>query len=232
MAISDDFDLVIFDCDGVLVDSEPIFNRAHAEILGECGYRVTADSLDERFCGMADAEMLGIIEREWGRRLPADYAARFAAVADAECEKALVAFPGIHSTLDGLGAPVCVASSGTPDRIRKSLGIVGLLDRFVPHLFSAVMVAKGKPAPDLFFYAARNMGVAASRCVVVEDSIAGVRAAMAAEMPVVGFCGGGHCRPSHGEALSRHGAAVVISDMGDLLPSLGSLGRALSTRAR
>lgn len=217
------FDLVIFDCDGVLVDSEPILNRAHAAILGECGYRIARDELNERFCGMSDAEMLDVIEREWGRCLPADYAARVAALADGHCEEFLAAIPGVEAALADLPARACVASSGTPERIRKSLGIVGLLDRFEPHVFSAVMVERGKPAPDLFLHAARTMGIAPSRCVVVEDSIAGVRAAVAAQMPVIGFCGGGHCPPHHAEVLMRHGAAIAISDMADLLLSIAGL---------
>src|SRR6266568_3193740 len=110
MLLKNHFDLGIFDCDGVLVDSEPIINRAHAEILGECGFRVTPETLIERFCGVADAEMLRIIEQQWGRRLPADYDARVAALVDAYCEKALVALPGISETLSGLELRACVAS--------------------------------------------------------------------------------------------------------------------------
>ena len=129
-------DLVIFDCDGVLVDSEPIFSQVHAEILSECGYKITPEILGERFCGISDAEMLAAIEREWGKSLPADYRDRVAAVADASCEAMLTAFPGIHATLDQMPAPICVASSGTPERIRKSLGLTGLLGCFEP-MFSA-----------------------------------------------------------------------------------------------
>ncbi|MGE3784617.1 MAG: HAD hydrolase-like protein, partial [Alphaproteobacteria bacterium] len=139
-------DLVIFDCDGVLVDSEPVFNRVHAEILSECGYEITPELLGERFCGISDAEMLAAIEREWGKPLPPDYHDRAAALADACCAATLMSFPGIHEVLDRMPAPICVASSGTPERIRKSLGLTGLLDRFEPNIFSAVMVARGKPA--------------------------------------------------------------------------------------
>lgn len=220
MLVGSGFELVIFDCDGVLVDSEPIINRAHAQVLGECGYRIAPDGLVERFCGMPDAEMLEIIERELGRSLPVDYGSRVAALVDAYCEKALVTFAGLHEALDGLEVPACVASSGTPERIRKSLGLVGLLDRFEPHIFSAVMVAKGKPAPDLFLYSATKMGVNPARCVVIEDSVAGVRAAIAADMAVIGFCGGGHCTSNHGAVLRRYGASVVISDMRHLLASI------------
>ena len=192
-------DLVIFDCDGVLVDSEPIFSQVHAEILSECGYKITPEILGERFCGISDAEMLAAIEREWGKSLPADYRDRVAAVADASCEAMLTAFPGIHATLDQMPAPICVASSGTPERIRKSLGLTGLLGCFEPHVFSAAMVARGKPAPDLFLFAARAMGADPARCVVIEDSVPGVRAAVSAGMAAIGFCGGSHCPPGHDE---------------------------------
>src|SRR6185369_2909008 len=122
-------DLVIFDCDGVLVDSEPIFNRAHADILSQCGYRITPRSIGDRFCGISDAEMLAAIEREWGRPLPADYTERVAALTDASCATELATFPGIREALDHIQARICVASSSTPERVRKSLAIVGLLDR-------------------------------------------------------------------------------------------------------
>ena len=209
-------DLVIFDCDGVLVDSEPIFNRAHADILSQCGYRIPPEILVERFCGISDAEMLAAIEREWGRRLPADYRERVAAIADALCAAGLTALPGIHEMLDQMPGPVCVASSSTPDRIRKSLGLTGLLDRFEPHIFSAVVVARGKPAPDLFLFAARAMRADPARCVVIEDSVPGVRAAVSAGMAAIGFCGGGHCPAGHDGILRRNGAMTAIADFRDL----------------
>ena len=190
------FDLVVFDCDGVLIDSEPIVNRAHAETLALCGYAIGEEVLLERFCGVSDADMLAAIAR--------DYRAR------------LKAIPGIHEALAGLALPVCVASSGTPERIRLGLEVAGLLDRFDPHLFSATMVARGKPAPDLFLHAAERMGAAPQRSVVIEDSLAGVAAARAAGMTALGFCGGSHCRPGHGERLRAGGAGLVLRDMRDL----------------
>jgi HAD superfamily hydrolase (TIGR01509 family) len=216
-------DLVIFDCDGVLVDSEPIFNRAHADILSQCGYRITPQSVGERFCGISDAEMLAEIEREWGRQLPGDYGDRVAAAIDASCEAALKALPGIHEALDRIQARICVASSSTPERIRKSLGIAGLLDRFEPNIFSAVMVARGKPAPDLFLFAAREMNAAPARVIVIEDSVPGVRAAVSANMAVIGFCDGSHCPAGHGETLRRDGAATIIADFRDLPPAVEAL---------
>jgi beta-phosphoglucomutase-like phosphatase (HAD superfamily) len=152
-------ELVIFDCDGVLVDSEPIINRAHAAVLNELGFTISPETLVERFCGMPDAEMLAITEREHGRALPADYDARVAALIDNISATELIAIPGIYDVLDRLDLAFCVASSGVPWRIRHSLTTVGLLSRFEPHIFSATMVARGKPAPDLFLHAARSMGI-------------------------------------------------------------------------
>jgi HAD superfamily hydrolase (TIGR01509 family) len=216
-------DLVIFDCDGVLVDSEPIFSRVHAAVLSQCGYRITPEIVGERFCGISDAEMLAAIEREWGRRLPADYKDRVAALLDASCEASLTALPGIHEALDLIPARICVASSSTPERIRKSLAITGLLDRFGPNIFSAVMVARGKPAPDLFLFAARAMNADSARVVVVEDSVPGVRAAAAADMAVIGFCGASHCPAGHDEILRRNGATATIAYFRDLPPSIAAL---------
>ena len=216
-------DLVIFDCDGVLVDSEPIFNRAHAAILSECGYEITPERVGERFCGISDADMLAAIEREWGRLLPADYRERVAALTDASCATGLTAFPCIREALDRMPAPICVASSSTPDRIRKSLGIVGLLDRFEPNIFSAVMVARGKPAPDLFLHAARAMGADPVRVIVIEDSVPGVRAAVAAQMAAIGFCGGSHCPEGHDDTLRRNGALATLADFRGLSAIIAAL---------
>ncbi len=216
-------DLVIFDCDGVLVDSEPIFSRVHAAVLSQCGYRITPEIVGERFCGISDAEMLATVEQDWGRRLPLDYNDRVAALLDASCEAGLTALPGIHEALERLPAPICVASSSTPDRIRKSLAIVGLLDRFEPNIFSAVMVARGKPAPDLFLFAAQAMKADPARVVVVEDSVPGVRAAVSANMAVIGFCGGSHCPAGHDEILRRNGATTTIADCRDLPPIINAL---------
>jgi hypothetical protein len=132
MILPTNIELVIFDCDGVLVDSEPIINQAHAEILSLHGYPVTANTLAERFSGMSDADMLGTLERERGSRIPADYEARVSALIDAYCETALRATLGTHEALAALGISICVASSGVPHRIRTSLRIVGPLASALP----------------------------------------------------------------------------------------------------
>ena len=124
--------------------------------------------------------------------------------------------PGIEQTLARLRQKICVASSGTPERIRSSLTITGLIDRFAPHIFSASQVAHGKPAPDLFLFAAAQMGADPECCLVVEDSVPGVMGAVAAGMAVAGFCGGGHCGADHAAALRKAGALAVFHDMTQL----------------
>ena len=119
--------------------------------------------------------------------------------------------------------PYCVASSSTPDQISRKLDLTGLLPRFGDNLFSATMVARGKPAPDLFLFAAREMGAAPERCLVVEDSPAGIAAALAAGMTAIGFCGGSHCGPDHGVRLEACGAAAVIADMRGLADAAARL---------
>ena len=217
------FALVIFDCDGVLVDSEPIINRAHAEVLSECGYSITEEELLARFCGMSDAEMLGIIEHEWGRTLPPYYAERVGARIENGFGHSLVAIAGVAEALDLLRLPVCVASSSVPEQIRRKLEMTGLLARFGEALFSATMVVRGKPAPDLFLYAAQQLATAPNRCLVIEDSPLGIEAAIAAGMTAIGFCGGSHCGPAHGNRLLARGAALVITDMHELSTAMAKL---------
>ena len=221
--ISSGFKLVIFDCDGVLVDSEPIINRAHAEVLTACGYPITEKVLVERFCGMSDREMLDIIEREWGCALPVSHAERVGLMIEAGFRQSLAPIEGVAEALDSLTLPICVASSSSLEQIRQKLEITGLLERFGERLFSATMVARGKPAPDLFLYAAQHLATVPDRCLVIEDSPAGIDAALAAGMTAIGFAGGSHCGPEHGVRLQRHGAALVMDDMLELATAMAKL---------
>ena len=127
------------------------------EVLTACGYPITEEDLVERFCGMSDAEMLGIIEREWGRALPPSYAEHVETMIEDGFGQSLTAIAGVAEALDSLTVPVCVASSSVPEQIRRKLELTGLLARFGENLFSATMVARGKPAPDLFLYAAQRL---------------------------------------------------------------------------
>src|SRR5580704_9110736 len=130
---------------------------------------------------------------------------------------------GGYRSARSLTLPICVASSSSVAQIRQKLGITGLLERFGEHLFSAAMVARGKPAPDLFLYAAQRLATVPDRCLVIEDSPAGIDAALAAGMTAIGFSGGSHCGPEHGGRLQKHGAALVMDDMLELTTAMAKL---------
>jgi HAD superfamily hydrolase (TIGR01509 family) len=215
-SIASRFDLVIFDCDGVLVDSESLACVVHADVLTEYGYPISAEQVHARFLGRSAREARSEVEAELGRALPDDYTAKLRATIDAVFGASLQPIPHIAETLARLQRPICVASSGTPTRIRSSLGTTQLIHHFGEHLFSALQVARGKPAPDLFLFAAAQMGIAPERCVVIEDSIAGVTAAVAAGMTVFGYHGGSHCSPASATGLRAVGAHLVFDDMRQL----------------
>ena len=218
------FDLVIFDCDGVLVDSEVISCRAHAETLTRHGYPITADQVFDRFLGRSMRKTTLEIEAELGRSLPEDFHTQVYAEIFRLFAASLEATPHIEETLAAITTPVCVASSGPPEKISTSLNHVGLYGRFAPHIFSAVQVSNGKPAPDLFLFAAEQMRTPPARCLVIEDSVAGVTGALAAGMLVFGYHGGSHCRPDTAHALRAAGAAATFDDMRqvpDLMAQMG-----------
>jgi HAD superfamily hydrolase (TIGR01509 family) len=209
-------ELVIFDCDGVLVDSEVISCRAHAETLTRHGYPITEEQVLHRFLGVSDREARLIIEAEMGRQLPSDFEAQVKEATLKFYAGDLKAIAGVAAAIAAIDLPKCVASSGTPEKIRHGLECAGLYEQLSPHIFSATQVKRGKPAPDLFLFAAEQMGAAPKRCLVIEDSIPGVTGALAAGMIVLGFHGGSHCQPGHAEKLCDVGAAVVFDDMRQL----------------
>jgi HAD superfamily hydrolase (TIGR01509 family) len=186
-----DIQLIIFDCDGVLVDSEPITNRVFAQMLNELGIAVTPEDMYERFVGQSMAKCCELIAGMLRRPVPEGFVEQYRARTDAALASQLKAIPGIEATLDtieSIGVPYCVASNGTQEKMRTTLGITGLLARFEGRLFSVTEVANGKPAPDLFLHAASRYGVAPSSCRVIEDTATGVTAAVAAGMSVYGYC--------------------------------------------
>ena len=201
-----EFDLVILDCDGVLVDSERLAVRTEAEILASLGWPLTEAEIVERFVGRSAAHMQQEIEQQLGRRI--DWDAEFEPRYREVFERELVPVPGIVDALDKIATPICVASSGSHDKMRFTLGKTGLFDRFDGRIFSVDQVEHGKPAPDVFLFAAAQMGATPDRCAVVEDSVSGVTAALAAKMSAFAFSGG----VTSSEALSVEGA-VVFDDM-------------------
>ena len=200
------FDLVIFDCDGVLVDSERLAVRTEAMILSGLGWPLTEADIVERFVGRSAGYMHQEIERHLGRSI--DWDAEFEPRYREVFEQELVAVPGIFEALDQVTSPVCVASSGSHDKMMFTLGKTRLIDRFDGRIFSVDQVAQGKPAPDIFLFAADQMGAAPDRCAVVEDSVSGVTAGLAAGMAVFAFAGS----VTNADALSMDGA-VVFEDM-------------------
>ncbi|MET0676344.1 MAG: HAD family hydrolase, partial [Bradyrhizobium sp.] len=184
------FDLIIFDCDGVLVDSEVISCRAHADVLSRHGYPITSEQVFHRFLGRSTRQANMEVEAELGRALPDDFHLQLQDELFRTFEADLEAVPHIHTALDRIDHAVCVASSGSQQRMRVTLGRTMLYDRFAPNIFSASQVDNGKPAPDLFLFAAEQMNVPPERCIVIEDSVPGVIGGRAAGMPVIGFLGG------------------------------------------
>jgi HAD superfamily hydrolase (TIGR01509 family) len=209
-------DLIIFDCDGVLVDSEVIACRSHASTLSRHGYPITAEQVFQRFLGRSARQATLEVEAELGRSLPDNFQADLQEELYRGFAADLAAIPFVTDALDLIAQPVCVASSGSHQRMQVSLGRTGLYDRFAPNIFSAQQVRHGKPAPDLFLFAAAQMRTEPARCLVVEDSISGIAAAVAAGMPVLGFHGGSHCREGYDATLRTAGAAETFDDMRQL----------------
>lgn len=204
--------LVIFDCDGVLVDSELIDARIRSESFQAEGFPVTVEDLRSH-SGISGAGMGDMILERFGRPMPEDFMQATRAKIMRAFTDELRAIEGVAELLAALSTPICVATNSHPDRVRHSLEVTGLLRFFDPHVFSAFMVERGKPAPDLFLFAADKFGVAPADCLVTEDSVHGVTAARAAGMDVIGFCGGSHCQPGHAERLIAAGCGHVFAGM-------------------
>jgi phosphoglycolate phosphatase len=207
------FELLILDCDGVLVDSEPIANRVFADELRRIGLPMRHEEVCETFVGLTLARSVEIIEERLGRPVPAGFLDRLQARTFAAFRDGLAPVPGVREALLRIDLPCCVASSGEHEKMRLTLGLTGLLPRFEGRLYSALEVERGKPHPDLFLHAARQMGADPARAAVVEDSLPGVRAGVAAGMTVFGYAG-----HDDGTRLAAAGA-TVFHDM-RLLPEL------------
>ncbi|WP_285026448.1 HAD family hydrolase [Plantibacter sp. ME-Dv--P-122b] len=186
-------DLVIFDCDGTLVDTERISVRVNLQLLNEVGGDYTEAEVRELFVGASLETYATLVEQRLGKPLEADWIQRWSDMFRGICERELEAVDGVVDALDGIaatGVPLCVASNGMLHDVVRNLGQVGIHDRFDGRIFSATDVAVGKPAPDLFLHAAADFDTAPERCAVVEDSVVGVLAARAAGMTVYAYAGG------------------------------------------
>lgn len=207
-------ELVIFDCDGVLVDSERIAVRVNTALGAELGWPLTETEVIERFIGRSSASIGEQIAARLGEHVAARWAERFDLAHRQAVDAGLTAVDGINEALDEITLSTCVASSGTHEKMRHTLGRTGLYPRFAGRIFSATEVAHGKPAPDLFLHAAAAMGVPPAGCVVVEDSHYGVQAARAAGMRCFGYAGG--LTPAH----RLEGPGTVVFDDMRKLPTL------------
>ncbi|WP_025620222.1 HAD family hydrolase [Salinispora cortesiana] len=207
-------ELVIFDCDGVLVDSERIAVRVNIALGAELGWPLTEAEVIERFIGRSSRSIGEQIAARLGQQVATRWADRFDLAHRQAVDAGLTAVDGISEALDGITLPTCVASSGTHEKMRHTLGRTGLYPRFAGRIFSATEVAHGKPAPDLFLHAAVAMGVPPAACVVIEDSHYGVQAARAAGMRCFGYAGG--LTPAH----RLEGPGTVVFDDMRKLPTL------------
>ncbi|WP_458395140.1 HAD family hydrolase [Rhizobium brockwellii] len=216
-------ELLIFDCDGVLVDSELIATAVHIEALAKCGYMISAEEYNDRFVGMTDQQSYSVIESERGLRLPENHHETVMAEIANRYARDLRATSGVRQALQAINLRKCVASNSDTTKLCLALIVTDLHNFFWPHVFSASQVARGKPAPDLFLFAAQNMKTRADSCLVIEDSVAGTQAAVAAGMRVIGFVGGSHCLPGHGGKLAEAGAIKLFNDMATLPQILAGL---------
>jgi len=207
-----EYELVIFDCDGVLVDSESISCGTIAEIATELGFPMTTDEAITAFVGTSMDVVTTYLRPRIKEPLPSDFEQEYRNRIKQRFENELQPIPGIESVLESLTIPKCVGSNGPREKIMMNLGLTKLLSHFESHqIFSAYDIKKWKPLPDLYLYAARQMGVAPKNCVVVEDSLAGVQAAQAAGMEVIGYAG-----TTDGKLLKAAGAKVIF-DMNELI---------------
>ena len=215
--------MVIFDCNGVLVDSEPIAAKVLAQAFRQVGLLLTVDTVMRRFHGRRPADIFAAVEAATGRALPADFSVLVAAETLRQLRAELRPVAHAIHALTWIRGPKAVASSSPPDRIRACLEVTGLLRFFEPRLYSASAVRKGKPAPDLFLLAAARSQVDPGDCIVVEDSAPGIAAAAAAGMTPIGFVGGSATPGKLASELSAAGARSIVADMRALKSAIGDL---------
>ena len=211
-----DSPLIIFDCDGVLIDSEIVAARLEAEAITALGLPMSAETICARFAGTTTKEVWQTLERELGRPLPPGFFEAHLAHVREVFARELEPIPGARAAVEGLEVACCVASSTRMPALLANLSTCGLADLFDGRVFSASQVKRAKPAPDVFMFAASQMGADPADCLVIEDSVAGVTAARRAGMTVAGFVGGSHVTAGHDMRLQAAGAAEIFSRLADL----------------
>ncbi len=207
-------DLVIFDCDGVIVDSEIVVNRSNAAVKTELGYPITVEEHIRVFCGQGPDSP--VTQEAWAK-LPPEYPQIAYRRSFERLQEELEAIPHIKNVLAGLDLPFCMASNSAMEKIDFMLKMTEIFPLFEGRIFSSEMVARGKPEPDVYLHAAEKMGIDPARCLVVEDSVPGVTAGAAAGMTVLGFTGGSHhAHMEIGDMLRDLGAQEIFDDMSRL----------------
>lgn len=218
-------DLVIFDCDGVLVDSEIIAARVEADLITRAGYEISPEEVSESYAGLTFKEILLRIEEKASIPFSAALIEQAESLTDKRLANEVQAIEGVREAVLSVTAPRCICSNSSTERIDAMLTRVGLKRLFEGHIFSSLATPGGKPkpAPDVFLYAAGKMGADPEKTFVIEDSVHGIAGARAAGMRVIGFTGAGHSYPGHADALTDAGAETVIRRWAELKPVLSAL---------
>ncbi|MCA0277705.1 MAG: HAD family hydrolase [Proteobacteria bacterium] len=218
-------DLVIFDCDGVLVDSEIIAARIEAELLTQAGFEISAEEIAESYAGLTFKDIMLKIEEKAAIPFQASLISQAEEMVDRRLKTEVRAIEGVHEAVAAVTAPRCICSNSTNERIEMMLDRTRILPLFKGRIFSALETPsrKAKPAPDVFLHAAKTLGANPANTFVIEDSVHGISGAVAAGMRVIGFTGGAHSYPGHADALTEAGAETVIrrwADLGGVLTAL------------
>ncbi|MEM6428575.1 MAG: HAD family hydrolase [Deinococcota bacterium] len=203
-------DLIIFDCDGVLIDSELLANGSEVGFLKTLGVDISLDTYMQQFVGKGNADVLASLQRGYGQAIPDDFWQQVETYTFEVFRERLTVIPGMVEVIDRVQVKKCVASNSSLERLDVSLNVTDLHRRFAPHIFSAEQVTRAKPAPDLFLLAAQILDVAPETCLVIEDSPHGVAAACEAGMTTVGFTAGSHIQPGHESRLHEAGASHIF----------------------
>ncbi len=218
-------DLVIFDCDGVLVDSEIIAARVEAELITAAGFEISAEEIAGSYAGLTFKDILMSIEERAGVPFQIALIDRAEELVDQRLKRDVRAIEGVHEAVAGVTAPRCICSNSRTERIEFMLERTRLLPLFAGRIFSALETPTGKtkPAPDVFLHAAETLGADPARCFVIEDSVHGVTGARRAGMRVIGFTGAAHSYPGHADALTEAGAETVIRRWAELKSVIAAL---------
>ncbi|MEI9420237.1 HAD family phosphatase [Mesorhizobium sp. Cs1299R1N1] len=216
--------LIIFDCDGVLVDSEPLAAKAYERVYDKHGMPGVHGGIIAQCVGMKQADIIVRIKELTGHQFPATADGDIWAETKALFSQELKPTPGITAFLETLEGGSCVASSSSVERINHSLAITGLARFFGDAIYSSSMVKNGKPAPDIFLFAAAKMGANPADCIVIEDSPFGIQGAVAAGMTAIGYIGGGHTYAEHAARLTAAGADFICADWHEVSRQLARLG--------